>query len=343
MEPANETYSSELFALRSFLLAMIGFFIFLGVVAAAFRFNPTASPPKPSPTPRPTLAATTLAPVTPVSHPPTHQPSPTSLVAAAPLIITYPITALNGIPLDQIIRIPPEVQTNIQAIYTQGQQLGRNPHAFAKVGDSTLDAAFFLSPFSGDQVQLGAFAFLQPTITHFAGSWERQGMAVRVGLHSWTAMDPAWADKRFCQPAETVIACEFRLHNPSVVLIRLGSNDVGVPDYFAANVAEIVTFAITQGVIPVLGTKADRAEGSDENNEILREIAAAYQIPLWDFDQAAATLPGRGLEADRVHLNGHYVTDYRQPTAFQFGHPLHNLTALLVLDTIREQIMKDEG
>ncbi len=142
------------------------------------------------------------------------------------------------------------------------------------------------------------------------------------------------ATRKKCTANETVIACEYRLHNPSIALIRLGANDVGAPTLYDENMRQIVQFSIDNGVIPVLGTKADRHEASNQNNDILRQIAADYQIPLWEFDPVAATLPGRGLDVDGVHMNTFYAHDYTQPEAFQRGHAMNNLTALMVLDAI---------
>ena len=405
--PTDKPFSEEWQALRTFLMTMIAFFVFLGAVAAALKLetlHPTALPV--AQTTVPTLVPTAV----PLASPTFAQPTapvetivvPTVTVAAAatthlvqsgetltliagqynltlaallaanplsdpdvvwagqellipgviqkedpttPLTVTLPLTAttINDIPFDQIIVMSPAVIANMRATYARGQTLGRNPQAFAKIGDSTIDVEYFLSPFARVPYELGSYAFLQPTINFFAGSFNRQGMAVRMGLHSWTALDPLWADKTVCAPAETVIACEFRLHNPSIVLIRLGANDAGVPENFARNMGEIVAYALEQGVIPVLGTKADRAEGSDENNAIIRQVAADYEIPLWDFDRVAATLPGRGLDEDGVHLNTPLAYDYRQTETLARGHAVHNLTALLVLDTIRKEIMKGEG
>jgi len=415
--PTNNPVSEEWYALRTFLLALISFFLFLGVVAAALQFQatlPAVSLVTPQPLPTlvpssvpldepvlalPTITPTVFAAATPIL-PLTHlvQSGETlSLIAnqygltvdslilannlanpdvvwagqsllipgereeeiaaampttvtpilppTAPLTATLPLTptTLNGIPFNEIVVISPETWANIQTIYAHGQELGRDPHAFSKIGDSTIDAEHFLSRFATGPYNLGAYAFLQPTIDHFSASFARQGMAVQIGLHSWNALDPFWADKTICEPAETVIACEFRLHNPSLVLIRLGANDAGVPENFARNMRDIVTYAIAQGVIPVLGTKADRAEGSDENNTIIRQIAAEYHLPLWDFDRVAATLPQRGLDEDGIHLMAYMAHDYTQPVAFERGHALHNLTALLVLDTIRVGIMNEEG
>jgi hypothetical protein len=101
-----------------------------------------------------------------------------------------------------------------------------------------------------------------------------------------------------------------------------------------------VQYAIDNGVIPVLGTKADRNEGGDINNAIIRELAAQYEVPLWDFDAVANTIPGRGLSEDNVHMTFFYSHDYTDPTAFQTGHGVHNLTALILLDELWKQILQ---
>ncbi len=270
----------------------------------------------------------------PAATPPTSSSSdqPTGQPAAIP-------AALNGIPLSSIIVMPPAVLANTRAIYAAGQQIGRNPHAFAKVGDSTIAIDHFLSRFDGGPYNLGDYAYLQRVIDYFPGSFARDSAAVRIGLHAWTVFDPIWADKSICNANETVIACEFRLHNPSIVLIRLGANDVGAPGLYDDNMRQIVQFSIENGVIPVLGTKADRNEGSNQNNDIVRQIAADYQVPLWDFDPVAATLPGRGLDVDGVHMNTYYAHDYTQPEAFQRGHAMNNLTALMALDALLTNVI----
>ncbi len=235
--------------------------------------------------------------------------------------------------------MPSTVLENTRVIYAKGQALGRNPHAFAKMGDSTVENDHFLSRFDEGPYNLGDYAYLQRVIDHFPGSFNRDSAAVRIGLHSWTVFDPIWADKAVCQPNETVIACEIRLQNPSILLIRLGSNDAGAPDLYDESMRQIVAYAIDNGVIPIIGTKADRNEGSNQNNDIVRQISADYQIPLWEFDPVAGTLPGRGLDVDNVHMNTFYAHDYTDPTAFTRGHAMHNLTALMVLDAMINEII----
>ena len=232
------------------------------------------------------------------------------------------------------------VRQSARQIYARGQELGRDPAAYSKLGDSTIENPFFMARFDEGPYDLGEYAYLQGAIDFFAGSHGRQGVGVRRGFHSWTVTDPTWADKSLCQANESSVACEIRLHNPSIMLIRLGSNDAGVPGGFEQNMRQVIDITIKNGVIPVLGTKADRFEGSNANNEILRRLAAEYQIPLWDFDLVAGTVPGRGLDIDGVHLTTFYAHNYTSPTAFQRGHSLHNLTALMALDAIWREVIQ---
>ncbi|MBZ0285306.1 MAG: LysM peptidoglycan-binding domain-containing protein [Anaerolineae bacterium] len=246
---------------------------------------------------------------------------------------------LQGIPIDSLVVMPPMVVNRVQAIYALGQALRRNPHAFSKLGDSTIENPHFLARFDEPgQYNLGNYAYLQGVVDYFHGSFGRQGVAVRRGLHSWSVNDPMWADQSFCRGGETVVACEIRLHNPSFIFIRLGSNDVGVSDVFDRNMREIVEFCINSGVVPMIGTKADRHEGSNRNNEIMRQIAADYRVPLWDFDAVSATIPGRGLDMDGTHLTTFFAHDWRSSLAFQRGHGVHSLLALMTLQRVLEVV-----
>ena len=249
---------------------------------------------------------------------------------------------INGVPYSEILRAPAETRQHVQEIVARGRSLGINPGAFWKVGDSTIENPFFLAQFDGGPYALGEYAYLQPMIAHFAGSFARDSVAVRQGMHSWSMLDPLWADKNLCLGNEGALPCEIRLHRPAFLLVRLGSNDVGVPESFRQSMQEIIDLAIANGVAPVLGTKADRHEGSDENNEIIRALAAANNIPLWDFDAVASTVAGKGLDEDNVHLTTFYQHDYNLPEAFERGHALHNLSALVILDLLWREFLQPE-
>lgn len=267
--------------------------------------------------------------------------SASSRQAVSPTIPPSPQLATNIQLLKTINNLSPETRQHIQEIYANGQQLGRNPRAFSKLGDSTIMAPGLLVQFDQDAYNLGDFAYLQSVIDQYAGSFERYGAATHVGLHSWTVFDPMIADKTWCLGNETLPACEFRLHNPSILFIRLGSNDAGIPESFDQHTRETVQFTIDNGIIPIIGTKADRFEGPDNiNNQILRQIAADYNVPLWDFDTIAETLPNRGLDPeDNVHINKATVTtDYTQPAAYQSGQAMQDLSALLMLEAVLQEI-----
>jgi len=135
------------------------------------------------------------------------------------------------------------------------------------------------------------------------------------------------------------LACEVRLFNPSIILIHLGTNDVGDGETFARNMRDILDFCLEQGIIPILATKADRFEGRDNhNNEIVMDLAAEYRVPLWDFDAVAATLPDRGLDEDQIHLTVALSNDYTNPEIWNSGYPVSDLTALLMLDAVHQTL-----
>jgi hypothetical protein len=310
-------------------------------LAVAVSASPIAPPPATldMPPPESRFRSPTLVPPPATRHsPPPFTATPAATATAAPTAtpaLAPPLAvAVNGVPFESIIVMPPEVVARAREIFATGQAIGRNPHAFAKVGDSTTENPHFLARFDEGPYNLGDYAHLQPVIDQFRGSFNRDSVAVRIGLHAWTANDPAWADAGICLPNETPVQCEIRLHNPSIILIRLGTNDVGVGGMFEANIRQIIDTAIAAGVVPVIGTKGDRHEGSNENNDILRRLAAEYRLPLWDYDRVADTLPGRGLDVDAAHMMTFYAHDYADPTAFTRGHAMHNLTALMVLDAV---------
>lgn len=233
----------------------------------------------------------------------------------------------------------PEVRQRVRETFARGQELGRDPRAFSKVGDSVALTPHYLTRFDKGPYDLGPYAYLQATIDQYAGSFERYGVATRIGLHAWSLFDPLWADKDWCGPGEHMVACELRLHNPSVLLIRLGSNDAGAAIAFDENMRALVAYALESGVVPILSTKADRFEGPDDrNNTIVRQIAQEYQVPLWDFDRVAGTIPQRGLGGDAVHMTMADSNDYTDPQSFERGYPVSDLTALMALHEVYQEL-----
>lgn len=306
--------------------------------------NKVAIPTVDSPTSSTQPSATTLpqTAIAPQASPSPATAEPTTVTKASTTAVptTASTATINGVPVSDIIVLPPETIAHVREIYARGQEYGRNPHAFSKLGDSAVLVSSYLTRFDDPtRYTLGDWDYLQPTIDYYAGSFRRYGVATRLGLSSWGVFDPTWANKTYCQPNEHMLACEFRLFNPSVLLIHLGTNDVRADGAFANNLRDILDYCLDQGVIPVLATKADRFEGdNNRNNQIIIELAAEYQVPLWHFDAVAATLPDRGLDEDNVHLTIAPANDYTDPETWRKGYPVSDLTALLTLDAIRQTV-----
>jgi hypothetical protein len=314
------------------------------LILAANTATATAPPP-PTATPPPTRTASSTPRSTHV--PTTLTPSPTypAALAQAPPPPTPIPTLVNGLFLEDFLIMDEATRRNVRTIYQQGQAMGRNPHAFSKLGDSGAMTGYYLTRFDyPPHYTLGDYAYLQPVIDYFKDSFERFGVAVVIGISSWHVLDPARNNPDWCAPEEHMLACEIRLHNPGILLIRLGTNDASSADVLERNLRRIVAFSIEQGVIPVLATKADRFEEEyDQNNAAIRRVAAEMHIPLWDFDRVAATLPNHGLLDDQVHLSHSIRNDYTDPETFSKGYPMNDLTALFVLQEILRIVTEENA
>jgi hypothetical protein len=295
--------------------------------------EPTATPTI-TPTPIPASPTVTGTPLVYTATPkvPTATIDPNATPTATPL----PPDNVNGIKLDQFVILPPAVLENVKQIFAQGQALGNNAQRFSKVGDSIIEHPHYMVKFDTPDYNLGPYAYLQDVLNYYRGSFGRDSLAVRRGLHSWSWNNATWADKDQCLPDEGPIACEYRVFKPSVSFIVLGSNDVGVPEYFRTSMEDLVQFTIDQGVIPIIITKADRHEGdSNINNIILKETAAKFNVPMLDFDAVAGTMPNRGIDPeDGTHLMFYYAHDYSVPVALTKGHGVHDLTSVITLDEL---------
>ena len=308
-------------------------------IQATTEPEPTAtSTPAPTATATPVPASATpiVFTATPEGPAPTIDPNATPTLTPTPSPTPPPPDNVNGIPLSQFVIMPPAVVENMKQIFAKGQQLGNNAQRFSKVGDSIIEQPHYMVKFDTPDYNLGQYAYLQDVLNYYRGSYGRDSLSVRRGLHSWSWNNPTWADKDQCLPDEGPVACEYRVNKPSVAFIVLGSNDVGVPEYFRKSMEELVQFTIDQGVIPIIVTKADRHEGdSNINNIILKETAAKFNVPMLDFDAVAGTMPNRGIDpADGTHLTFYYAHDYSVPEAFTKGHALHDLTSVIMLDNV---------
>lgn len=302
---------------------------------------PAATPTRPVPTsPAPDVPVITAGPtgsellISPLTPQPNSQQKATIQPTATPR------ADISNIHSTRFIVLPDPVIAHMHQIVDLGKSMRRNPYAFSKLGDSLVATPTFLTPFDQEAAyRLGDYAYLQPTIDYFAGSWGRYGVAIRAGLHAWSVFDPLWANKEWCEPNEHMLTCEIRLHNPAILLIQLGSNDAS-PD-FHKPLGELITYCLDAGVIPVLITKADRHEGDNRNNKAIRQVATEYQVPLLEFDFVAESLPNRGLREDAVHLTyPETIYDYTASDISETGQAAQNLAILFMLDALRSQILE---
>lgn len=298
------------------------------------KATPIASPvPIQSPTPTP---SSTPSPTPSMMPSPTSAPTQTPLPTPTRTPTPQPTHQfVNGVSSEEFIIMDDETRIHIREIYLDGQAKGRDPRTLSRIGASIIETDQFLVRFGIGDYDLGPYTHLQPVVDFFAPSLERYGVGIRRGLSAWMVVDPSRSDKSQCEPDEIMVACELRLNNPSVLIIVLGTNDIGSVERFEESMRQIIEYSLSEGVIPILASKADRYEGrNNRNNEVLHQLADEYHIPLWDFDVVAETLPGKGLARDNVHLTFLYEFDFNQPDSMQRGYGLYNITALMVLDEV---------
>ena len=242
--------------------------------------------------------------------------------------------------------IVPTVSDTVLEIYRHGLELGNDPNAFSKVGDCQTSTDFFLVGFDHpDQYGLGQdYAYLQSTIDYYEGSFSRQSLAVKDGFNVAAVLSPLRADPKKCNQGETPLACEIRLNHPSVVLISMETNfNQQSAEKYGTYMRQIVEYSISQGVIPIVGTKADNIEGNNSINAEIAAIANEYDIPLWNFWAAAHPLPNNGFDLslnDGFHLSIGKSYYFDNPANMERAWPVRNLTALQVLDAVRSKINK---
>jgi hypothetical protein len=234
----------------------------------------------------------------------------------------------------------PTVSQNVKDIFTRGQALGDNPHAFSKIGDCETAAQWFLGDFDmkPDHYSLGKYTDLNAVIQQFSGSFIRSSLASRIGFNAASVLNPIWADLNQCQANETPLACEYRVERPAFAFILLGTNDVYHQASFESNLRQIIEYSIQQGVIPILATKASNLEGNHAINIIIARLAYEYDIPLWNFWLAVQPLPNGGLQADNEHLTWN-PNFFDNPLNMKAGWTIRNLTALQVLSAVWQGVI----
>ncbi|MBI9044485.1 MAG: hypothetical protein JEZ06_08370 [Anaerolineaceae bacterium] len=230
----------------------------------------------------------------------------------------------------------PTISKSAIEIYKKGIENGTEPTHFSVVGDCQSIPFVFLGVYDRKEYTLDSQnRHLQDTIDHFAGSFNREGMAVRGGFTAASLLSPIQADPENCKPGETPLDCEFRIHNPSILMISLETwLDPETVDRYEIYLRQIIEASIDRGVLPILANKADMSEVGDGKhyiNPAIAKIAYEYDLPMWNFWRAAQHLPNFGIDPERegFHLS-------------QQGWDMKTLMGLQALDMIWRTVSNQE-
>jgi hypothetical protein len=242
--------------------------------------------------------------------------------------------------------VPEAVSERMHQLFRLGQQMGRDPRRFSVIGDCQSIPVYFLTGFDGtpdkDYFLGDTNANLQETIDYYKGSYSG-GVAANGGQNVAAVFSPLWADPKQCESNEGPLACELRLRRSCLALISLEENWNGDLEGYRANLIEVVKYCISQGVVPVLTTKASNLEGDHSVNRTIAEITREFGLPLWNFWLSLQDLPSKGLIDDDFHLtqgwSGRF--DYRIAKNIKSGWAIRNLTALQLLDLLRREFMQE--
>lgn len=249
--------------------------------------------------------------------------------------------------------IVPQLSPAMLEVYQRGLEAGREPNRFSKIGDCQNINTYFLAMFDGGTYSLGEeYAYLQPTIDYFAGSWGRKSMAVKGGLNviavqntMWTSAVETYVNKKdVCKKGETPLVCELRDNNPSFAIISMEESWDGSLEMYDKYMRQIVDYVLSLDIVPILATRSELLTQERQINDMVVKIAEDYNLPLWNFGAAAASLPNSGLMedgGDGFHLSrveGQSQALFDNPEMMKLGFTMRNLTALQTLDAILQKI-----
>ena len=259
--------------------------------------------------------------------------------------------ALTAIDFDDYPVLPTWTDT-AREIYAHGQDLARDPDAFAKVGDSVTAAPEFLKPLSESEPDFGDYEKLAGLLDQIDGDvFARESEAAAEGLLTVSVVDPMWAGAD-CEPNESPLLCEFRLLNPAYALVMFGTNDVMVLDAatYDTFLRAVVRETAAAGVVPIMSTFPPRPEDVEKSllfNRVVVQISQDYDLPLINLLRALEPLPDYGVDPeDTLHLTA--PPPPLDPVTFteeglKYGYNVRNLVTLQALDTLRATLDESES
>ncbi len=232
--------------------------------------------------------------------------------------------------------VPPAISASMREVYQRGLELGNDPQHFSVIGDCQNVSSYFLAVFEKpDEFSLGEeYAYLQPTIDYYQGSFARKSLAVKGGFNVAAILSPLRVDPKSCNKNESPLDCELRVWRPSVVFVSMETWWSEKPEAeYDKYMRRVIERILETGAVPIIATKADNLEGDHGINATIAQIAADYDIPLWNFWAAVQPLPNHGLSSDGFHLT--FARNFfDDPVRMKSAWPWRNLTALQTLDVV---------
>ena len=290
---------------------------------------------------QPTNAPLLSQPTTDSSQPTLSSPTATH---ATPTASQTPKPPLEKDAWKQMPAVPAGVSDAMREVYQRGLELGNDPTHFSVIGDCQNVSSYFLAVFEKPgEYSLGEeYAYLQPTIDYYQGSFSRVSVAVKGGFNAAAVISPLRADPKICNPNESPLDCELRLWRPSVVFVSMETWWSQKPEEeYAKYMRRVLDRIIETGAVPIIATKADNLEGDHAINATVAQLAYEYDIPLWNFWAAVQPLPDHGLSPDGFHLT--FARNFfDDPTRMKNAWPWRNLTALQTLDVVRRGLAGGE-
>jgi hypothetical protein len=283
-----------------------------------------------------------------VSSPPAADPiiEATDLPATESLPPT--VTATPRPPLEEgawmtMPAVPVTVSDAMRAVYRRGLELGNDPTHFSVIGDCQNVSSYFMAVFEKPgEFSLGEqYAYLQPTIDYYQGSFSRKSLAVKGGFNVAAILSPLRADPKSCNPNESPLDCELRTWKPSVVFVSMETWWSEKPEQeYDKYMRRVIERILETGAVPIIATKADNLEGNHGINATIAQIGYDYDLPLWNFWAAVQPLPNHGLSSDHFHLT--FARNFfDDPVRMKSAWPWRNLTALQTLDVVHRELMAE--
>jgi hypothetical protein len=269
--------------------------------------------------------------------------SPSQAVIASPTNPSSTATPKPPLEKDAFMRmpvIPAGVSDAMREVYLRGLANGNDPTHFAIIGDCQNVSSYFLSAFDnpGDYSLGDEYAYLQPTIEYYQGSFSRISLAVKGGFNAAAVISPLRADPEACNANESPLDCELRTWKPSIVFVSMETWWSQKPaEEYDKYMRKVLDRILEFGAVPIIATKADNLEGDHAINNAIAQLAYEYDIPLWNFWAAVQPLPDQGLSDDRFHLT--FARNFfDDPKRMENAWPWRNLTALQSLDAVHNAL-----